>query len=311
MTSPISKFIRPRPALAGCLTGMVVRDTRGCALDQAQRFNFLPIHPCPSVIWRIAGDTHLIDQPDQMTQPWTGAKLPSFYFFGAQHRPTISWNPGEYCYIGIAFVPDMLSAMTGLDLSAFTGRVVAPEQALTPSILEAFRNFFDSVRREPVEKGFSVLEDKIETMWAGARPASTSLPTSTADYITSLVHRAAVTGSGRSTRQIARRVKSWTGVSERDLRGASHVWQFLLFKMLEVARNDDVDWAGLAATLGFSDQAHMIRRIKQYTGFTPKQLSEGIDSNESFWYYRLMARAGDEYLERFKSQQAGSVAHFR
>jgi hypothetical protein len=36
MTSTISEFVLPRPALAGCIVGMLVRDTRGCALDQAQ-----------------------------------------------------------------------------------------------------------------------------------------------------------------------------------------------------------------------------------------------------------------------------------
>jgi hypothetical protein len=49
--SPISEFVRPRPALADCLTGMLVRDTRGCALDQTQRFNFYPTRQSP--LWLV------------------------------------------------------------------------------------------------------------------------------------------------------------------------------------------------------------------------------------------------------------------
>jgi hypothetical protein len=40
VTSTISKLVLPRPPLAGCVAGLVVRDTRGCALDGTQRFNF-------------------------------------------------------------------------------------------------------------------------------------------------------------------------------------------------------------------------------------------------------------------------------
>ena len=69
-----SQIMWPRPALAGCVFCMIVRDTRGVALDQTQRFNFFPASPLCSVAWVFAGDCHLIDQPDQMERPWTGSK---------------------------------------------------------------------------------------------------------------------------------------------------------------------------------------------------------------------------------------------
>ena len=73
----ISEIVWPRPAVAGCVFCMIVRDTRGVALDHAQRFNFFPATPLCSVAWTLAGDCHLIDQPDQMQRPWTGARLPA------------------------------------------------------------------------------------------------------------------------------------------------------------------------------------------------------------------------------------------
>jgi AraC-like DNA-binding protein len=182
--------------------------------------------------------------------------------------------------------------MTGLDLSAFTERAVPAEEALPQPMLEASRNFFDTVPREGLESSFSVHQDKIEIMWAGMRPAGPAGtgPRGWKDWGRSLVHRATVTGCGRSTRQIARRIKSWTGVGERDLQGLAHIEQLSL-KWVEAARKGDIDWADLAAESGFADQAHMIRRMQQYTGFTPKQAQEGVRNDEAFWYYRLVAPA--------------------
>jgi hypothetical protein len=250
MTSPISEFVRPRPALVGCIGPMVVRDTRGCALDKTQRFNFHPASLFPAVAWTFAGDWHVIDQPDQMERPWTGARCPNFAFTGARLGPKISWNAGDVHAVFVAFYPDALSAMTGLDLSSFIGRTVLAEEALPQPMLEACRNIFDAVPREGVERSFSVLQDKIEIMWAGVRPAGTR-SRSTADWSRSLLHRAAATGSGRSPRQIARRVKSSTGVGERDLQGFSHIEQ-LSFNLIRASQKGDVDWAALAAASGFA-----------------------------------------------------------
>jgi hypothetical protein len=295
MTSTISEFVWPRPALASCIGGMVVRDTRGCALDQTQRFN-------SQLVCTFAGDAHVIDQPDQMERPGTGVRMPSFIFHGTLLEPSITWNSSEVCVIYIGFYPDALSAMTGINLSSFKGRAVPAQESLPQPMLEACRNFFDAVPHEGIERSFSVLQDKIEIMWAGVRPAGPRSQRSPADWwfrwSRSLVHRATVTGSGRSTRQIARRVKSWTGVGERDLQGLSHAEQLYL-KMLEATRKGDVDWAALAAESGFSDQAHMIRRWQKYTGFTPKQLRESA-GYEALWYYRLIGQASDQHLARPK-----------
>jgi AraC-like DNA-binding protein len=293
----ISQIVWPRPAVAGCVFCMIVRDTRGLALDHAQRFNFFPASPLCCVTWVFAGDWHLIDRPDQMERPWIGARVPALAFSGAQLRPLISWNPGETYAIVVGFYPDAFSAMTGLDLSPFTGRMVPAEEALPQPILEPCRNFLDAVPREGVERSFSVLENKIGIMWAGMRPARARPTRRIKDWSTSLVLRATLMGSGHSTRQIARRVKSWTGVTERDLHGLGHTEQ-LYAKMHEAIANGDVDWAGLAAASGFADQAHMIRQIRRHTGFTPEQLRQSARNDEAFWGYRLLG----QYFTQSKGQ---------
>lgn len=310
MTSPISEFIFPRPALAGFLTGMVIRDTRGCALNQNQRFNFIPAEVFSIMGRAIVGDSHLIDRPDQMEHPWTGARLPTSFFLAVPRlRPLITWNPGEVYYISMGFFPDAFSAVAGIDLSSFTGPSVPPEEALPQQMLEAFRNFFDAVPREGPERSFSVLQDKIEPMWAGkrpARPTGGSPPRTIADWSRNLTLRAAQTGSGRSPRQVARRIKSWTGVTERDLEGFVRIEQ-LTFKWIEAARKDHLDWATLAAESGFADQAHMIRRWKKCTGLTPRQAHESFRDDEAFWYYRLVPRIMDQYLAAIPEMQSPSA----
>jgi AraC-like DNA-binding protein len=109
------------------------------------------------------------------------------------------------------------------------------------------------------------------------------------DWSRSLALRAAFSGPGRSTRQIARRIKSWTGVSERDLRGLSHSEQ-LYAKLHEAIGNGGVDWAELAAAAGFADQPHMIRQMRRSSGFTPEQLRQRAANDEALWGYRLLGQ---------------------
>jgi AraC-like DNA-binding protein len=292
-----SGIVWPRPALAGCVFCTIVRDTRGVALDHTQRFNFFPASPLCSVAWVLAGDCHLIDEPARMASPWTGARLPSLAVFGAQLGPLISWNPGETFAITMSLYPDAFCAMTGLDLSQFAGRMVQAEEVLPSPMLEACRNFVDDIGRDGIEKGCSILEDKIEIMWAGTRPAGPRPTQRIKDWSRSLARRAALTDLGRSTRQIARRIKSWTGVSQRDLQGLGHTEQ-LYAKLHEAVQNGDVDWAGLAAASGFADQAHMIRQMRRHTGFTPEQLRQSARHDEAFWGYRLLG----EYFAKPEGQ---------
>jgi AraC-like DNA-binding protein len=282
-----SQIVWPGPAVAGCVFCTIIRDTRGVALDHSQRFNFFPAAPVCSVAWVLAGDCHLVERPEQMERPWTGAKLPGLAVFGPQLGPLVSWNPGETYAITISFYPDAFAAMTGLDLSQFAGRMASAEQVLPPAILQPCREFRDDIGREGLERGCSILEDKIEIIWSGARPPGPRPVRRIKDWSRSLAVRAAFTDLGRSTRQIARRVKSWTGVSQRDLQGLGHTEQ-LYANLHEAIAEGEVDWAGLAAASGFADQAHMIRQLRRHTGFTPEQLRQSTRTHEAFWGYRLL-----------------------
>lgn len=292
-SSAISQIIWPRPALADCMYCTILRDTRGVVLDQSQRFNFFPASPFCSVTWVFEGDLYGIDHLDQMERPWTGAKVPNVCFSGAQLKPSVSWNSGEVFMSVMVFYPDAFSAMTELDLGQFAGRTVAVEEVLPPPIFNPCRNFFDAVPDEGIDRGLSAFEDQIETLWGKVRPAGSRPTRRLEDWSKSVATRAAFSGPGRSARQIARRIKSWTGVSERDLRGLGHTEQ-LYAKLHEAIENGGVHWAELAAIAGFSDQPHMIRQLRRSSGFTPEQLRQRARDDEAFWGYRLL----DQYFAK-------------
>ena len=287
ISTTTSRIVWPRPALADCVYCTILRDTRGVALDQDQRFNFFPASPFCSVTWMFEGDLYGIDDPDQMEHPWTGTKIPDLAFSGAQLKPSVSWNSGEVHMLVMVFYPDAFSAMTGLDLSQFAGRAVAAEQVLPLSILAPCRNVFDAVPGDGIERGLSALENELELLWAGTRPAGSRPTRRLTDWSRGLASRAAFNGLGRSTRQIARRVKSWTGVSQRDLQGIGQAEQ-LYRKLHEAIENGGVDWAELADAAGFADQPHMIRQIRRNSGFSPEQLRQRAGTDEAFWGYRLL-----------------------
>ncbi|MBO0751264.1 MAG: AraC family transcriptional regulator [Bradyrhizobiaceae bacterium] len=261
-------------------------------LQHAERFNFFPASPFCCVTSVFVGDLHLIEQEEEMERPWTGARIPDLAFSGAQLKPMTSWSPGETYVIVVAFYPDALVEMTGVDLSPFTGCVAAAERALPRQVLEPCRRFFEAARREEIDEGFSHLEAEFGAMWVSMRPAARSTKR-IKDWKKSLVRRAALVGSGHSTRQIARRVRSWTGVSERDLQGLGHTEEFYV-RLHEAIGKGNVDWASLAAASGFADQPHMIKQVRRHTGFTPDQLRRHARDDETFWGYRLLGRYFDK-----------------
>ncbi len=99
---------------------------------------------------------------------------------------------------------------------------------------------------------------------------------------------AALSLSGRSLRQIQRRVKAATGVPLKRLQTYSKAEEAFALAL----RNGSDDLAGIAADAGYSDQSHMGRQVRVQTGFTPTQLMRGFESDEAFWSYPLM---GERY----------------
>lgn len=285
--TPTAKIIWPSTPLAGCLFCTIVRDTRATSLGVQQRFNFFPASPLCCVTVIAEGAMNWIAAEADMAAPWSAPPLPDFAFSGAQLGPLVSWSTGEIHAVTVCFYPDAFSAMTGLDLSPFVGRIESARDVLPAQILAPCAAFDAQLRRDGLEAALATLEVALREIWSNARPRGAGPVRWLDDWTRRLIVRAAMSGTGRSTRQVARRIRSWAGVSERDLRGLGQSEQ-LYAKIHEGLDKGGLDWAELAADSGFADQAHMIRRMRQHTGFTPEQLRRLAPSEEALWGYRLL-----------------------
>ncbi|MGI8576174.1 MAG: DUF6597 domain-containing transcriptional factor [Egibacteraceae bacterium] len=67
-----------------------------------------------------------------------------------------------------------------------------------------------------------------------------------------------------SARTLQRRFADHVGISPKAV-----IRRYRLFDAAEAARHDEIDWAGLAVTLGYADQAHLIRDFRTAIGMTP------------------------------------------
>jgi transcriptional regulator GlxA family with amidase domain len=71
--------------------------------------------------------------------------------------------------------------------------------------------------------------------------------------------------AGVSLRTLQRRFHAYVGIGPK--------WVVQRFRLLDVTAaahgQDDVDWAGLAARHGYTDQSHLIRAFTQLVGHPP------------------------------------------
>jgi AraC-like DNA-binding protein len=75
-----------------------------------------------------------------------------------------------------------------------------------------------------------------------------------------------------SVRALQRRFADHVGVSPKWV-----IQRYRLFEAVEAAaKGDDVDWATLAADLGYSDQAHLVRSFTRAVGMPPDRYARSV-----------------------------------
>ena len=273
-----ARLLFPRPALAGCLAAAIVRDTRLLALTDGQRWNFFPASPLCSISLFFDGCSCL-----QAPSGEPGAPLPDILFSGPQTQPVISWNPGPVRAMTLAFYPDAWEPLTGARIEDLVD-VIAPLAAAGGGALALA--CAEALQADGPEEAFQRFQDRLEPLWQGARPSGR--PASWArDWAKSVSARAALSPAGRSLRQAQRRVKSWTGQSQRGI--MLHAKAEGAFEhFIKSRRGGGMDQAELALAAGFADQSHMGRLVRRITGQSPARIGRLIESDERYWFYRLV-----------------------
>ncbi|SMH60355.1 AraC family transcriptional regulator [Azospirillum agricola] len=279
-----ARLLLPRPSLAGGIFAGVARDTRASMLSDDQRFNHYPATPMSMVSLIFEGTLHMVEEQGDGVPPTLGPPLPSLVLSGPQRRPVSSWSPGPVHALSVAFYPEALGSLIGIDAERLVGRVLPLEGAVTGPLLAAFQTLLGM---ETDVAAFHRLEDLLEPLWSDSRPHGNGRAPLMADWLRSLAVRAALSGAGRGVRQAQRRIKGWTGLSRRELQLFARVEEVAV----HAARNREagtLDLAALANDLGFSDQSHMGREVRRLTGLSPGKLTDLMATHESFWLYRLL-----------------------
>lgn len=272
----------PPLALAGCVRGAMLRDTTGAQLEPGQRFNHYPATPLCTLTWWFEGTGETLE-------PGTAATLSSprsaptatVLFTGPQTRPTVTWNPGPARGMMLLLMPDALHRLVGLDVSQWTDKT-APADAALPADWQAMG--LEVLSAGSDTHGLRLIETFLTARWTGVRDTLASRRYR--DWAEALALRAATTQTGRSLRQIERRVRTWAGQPLRELRGFGRA-EHAFFDGLAAADAGALRWSEVAIDAGYFDQSHMNRASRRITGFAPEELRRHITEDEGFWAYRV------------------------
>ena len=264
-----SLLLAPPPALSACLFAAVVRDTRGRDLNKRDRFNFFPASPLVAVTHIVEGEVRMASRPWDVAAVADARPLPRTLVIPPQRTPTVSWCAGPSLVVTVGIYPDAWRRMSPrIDVPGQLARAFA--SADDPTL--AWTDFCTAIA--PIWQ--AVRRDEALPRWTGASKL--------ADWTRSLVARAAIEGRGRSLRALERRLIRRTGQNRRTLQFYADVEG--LHRL--AARSQDASLAALAAEAGYADQSHMGRAVRRATGFSPAQLNRLIQTEEAFWYYRLV-----------------------
>lgn len=276
--APVQMWL-PHWSLSHCVRAVVARNTLGLGhgWPAAWHDNHFPASPLCAVGWFFAGHTDLLE-PGGAPQ-----RIPRVYFSGPFNRPSRTRNSAEGHGMMLMLLPDAVQALTGVDPAAFLNRCAPLHEALGPEWQTLAQDVLDapddSARVDRIERFLS-------PRWQALRPGTGSPGLlRLQDWTQGLALRAAVSGLGRSLRQTERRIKGWTGLPLRELRGLGRAEQAFFRTMAE--GEGPVRWTEVAADAGYADQSHLCRETRRVTGFAPEELRRRIAEDESFWIYRI------------------------
>lgn len=269
----------PRLSLSRCVRAIVARDTLelGRRHPTESHVNHFPATPLCTIGWALHGAFDL-QHADGRTEA-----VPTQYLTGPFTRPSRSRHSPAGHGMMLMLLPDALQALTGLEPASLVDRIVPAEDVLDAGWLSMLR----AVREAPDDAArVALIEAFLEPRWQALRPGSDEPGVLRAhDWAEGLALRAAMSGVGRSLRAAERRIKGWTGLPMRELRGLGRAEQ-AFFRALDEGEGE-VSWADVAADTGYSDQSHLSRQVRRVSGFPPAELRRRIAQDESFWIYRV------------------------
>ena len=271
MPSTASKLFFPQQALASCMFAAVYRDTRGAALSDKERINHFPASPLVSVTFVIHGELVLLQAQSDTGPACHGNQSLTCFVTGPSDLPVSSWSPGDVTALTIAVYHDAWLRLGG-----------DPEFQTIPKVLwDAYERFAGA---SEIDRGWTGFCAELSGVWDELCPREWRNVWGVSDWAQATLSRTLLTGAGRSLRSVERRLKRMSGQTRRSLEFYS---AFESLHQLAI-QNPDLPLAEVALAAGYADQSHMGRAVRRATGFTPARLNTAIQTDESFWCYRLL-----------------------
>jgi AraC-like DNA-binding protein len=274
----------PPACLTSCIRGVMTRDTMAVELEPLQRFNHYPATPLCTVSWYFQGEIEMLapGAPARLDSP--RSPVPARIAFGGPYtHPSVSWNPGPAHGMMLLVLPDAVHHLTGIHPRNWMNRMVDVAEVLPDDWLRMCRAV--AVHQADCQR-VQIIEAFLRPRWQAARPKGPLGLNRYTDWATEMALRAAATKTGRSLRQIERRILQWAGRPMRELRGFGRAEQ-AFFQMMAAEDTERQPWSALAEDAGYSDQSHLCRVSRRITGCTPSELWDRIARDEGFWPYRI------------------------
>jgi AraC-like DNA-binding protein len=272
------------------VVGSIDRDARGIVDpgSGAQRFTLDRHAPSPSVgrfvdrYWIVSWD--LTGQPPY-TQRVFAHPVVNVVFeageaivTGVTTRMSARTLEGSGRVLGVMFRPAGFHAVLGRPMSGITDRVLPFADLAGPRAGRAARQIAGAARAADQAAMVAAADELMAALLPG--------PPQPCEETTAIAERCAADPAmarvdalaelaGLSPRQLQRRFAEHVGVSPKAV-----IRRYRLYEAAERARlGDAVDWAALAAELGYSDQAHLVRDFSAAFGVPPERYARAAGTS--------------------------------
>ncbi len=275
-----ARILAPSMALSSCVRAYVMRSTVGAPLSDAERISHFPVNPTCTLTWFTHGqldEWHIEGQRDRV------AISSRAVCSGPFTVPSATFSRAPVEAVMCMLMPEAFHALTGLEPSAWVNRIVPLEQVLGAQWESLTRAVFAAT---DIHQRIAAIEAFIAPRWRQVRNSMPGGARSYVDWVGALATHAATSDLGRGARQIERRVKRWTGLPLRELRFIANA-EALFLRTRAADASGRMAWGELASEAGFADQSHMCRASRRASGLSPAELRRRVESDESFWIYRI------------------------